>query len=103
MPFESAARHQWATTNAGRTSFRVVPPRRQSYVQQYRQADAKKRGFVQLKDLQQPQYQMLRTAFDFIDANDDGKITEQEVTAFSDLLSGASMSFVTFANTVGRT
>jgi Ca2+-binding EF-hand superfamily protein len=81
----------------------VRPPARQSYLQQFRQADSQKRGYVDLKDLQQPPYQMLRTAFDFIDANDDGKVTEKEVTAFQDLLSGATMSFVTFAvNDQGR-
>jgi Ca2+-binding EF-hand superfamily protein len=72
-------------------------PRRGSYLQQFRTADAKKRGYVELKDLQQPQFQMLRTAFDFLDANDDGKVTEQEITAFSDLISSATTSFVTFS------
>jgi Ca2+-binding EF-hand superfamily protein len=84
-------------TTPGRNIYRVaVAPPRQSYLQQFRAADAKKRGYVQLRELQQPQFQMLRTAFDFIDANDDGKVTESEIKSFTDLLSGASMSFVTF-------
>jgi Ca2+-binding EF-hand superfamily protein len=90
-------------SGVGRQGIRVAPPSRQSFLQQFRLADAKKRGYVELKDLQQPQFQMLRTTFDFIDANDDGKVTEQEITAFSNLLAGASMSFVTFAvNDQGR-
>jgi Ca2+-binding EF-hand superfamily protein len=90
-------------TNSGVTYRIPVARPRQSYLQQFRNADPKKRGYVLLRDLQQPQFQMLRTAFDFIDANDDGKVTEKEITSFTDLLSGASMSFVTFTvNDQGR-
>jgi Ca2+-binding EF-hand superfamily protein len=86
----------------GRLAARIID-RRQQYLQQFRAADVQKRGYVQLKDVQQPQYQLLRTSFDFLDADEDGKVTEKEITAFADLLAGSSRSFVTFTvNDQGR-
>jgi hypothetical protein len=61
----------------------------QFYQQMIRQADVKKQGFVELSDLQGPQYQIVRLLFPYVDWNRDGKLTEQEVKNYMELQTAA--------------
>ena len=65
------------------------------YMQQFRQADSKNQGFVELKDLEGQQFQFLRQAFPSLDRDRDGKLTRQEVEAFVELQTGAADTIVT--------
>lgn len=69
----------------------------QVFVQSFRQADVKKQGFVELKDLAGPQFQLLRTIFADLDRDHDGKLTEKEVETYADLQLGAMDCFVTLS------
>jgi len=54
-------------------------------LQQLKAADTMMRGYVELKDLDTPQLQFLRSIFPILDRNEDGKLTEQEAQAYFDL------------------
>jgi Ca2+-binding EF-hand superfamily protein len=58
---------------------------RQFFTQQFRQADKEERGYVELADLKEPQFQFLRTLFAVADRNGDGKLTLEELSAYAAL------------------
>jgi Ca2+-binding EF-hand superfamily protein len=67
---------------------------RQFYLNFFRQADQAKKGFVERKDLQQNrQFQFLINAFGPADRDEDGKLTEKELTAYLDLQDRAATSY----------
>jgi Ca2+-binding EF-hand superfamily protein len=68
----------------------IAPGRFAPLLQAFRQADVKKQGFVEKKDLNQAQSQFLRALFKYMDRDRDGKLTEQEVKAFAELQNGAA-------------
>jgi len=63
------------------------PNQAQVYMQQFRNADTKGQGFLELADLVGQQYQFLRQVFPYLDRDSDGKLTEKEVKLFVDLQS----------------
>jgi Ca2+-binding EF-hand superfamily protein len=67
---------------------------RGSLVQLFRARLDPKKGYVELNDLDGPQFQPLRQMFLLLDRDLDGKLTEKEVQAFSRLESGALNSVV---------
>jgi Ca2+-binding EF-hand superfamily protein len=77
----------------GTTFVRIAP--QQFYVQQFRAADTKNRGFVNADDLQGPQNQLLRFLFVLMDVNRDAKLTLAEVQGFGELQMGAQNCFAT--------
>jgi Ca2+-binding EF-hand superfamily protein len=72
---------------------------RQQYVARLKEADPQDRGFVELKDLQRPQFRQLQLLFSLADHNADGKLTEVEVEAWFNLQSKALTSYVSLAVT----
>jgi Ca2+-binding EF-hand superfamily protein len=58
---------------------------KQFYVQQFKEADANKKGFLERKGLEQTQYQYFASFFNFADRNGDNKLTEKELSDFLDL------------------
>lgn len=54
-------------------------------MQQFRQADKEERGYLELADLMEPQFQVLRMVFPIADRNGDGKLTVDELTAYAAL------------------
>jgi Ca2+-binding EF-hand superfamily protein len=75
----------------------VVGRQGSPYLQFFRQADVKKQGFIELKDLEAAQFVFLRQNFTLLDRDQDGKLTQKEVQAFSDLQAGATSCFVTLS------
>lgn len=69
----------------GGGGFRVAPAQFNFISQQLKQADVKMRGYVELDDLQGPNFQFLRTLFPILDRDEDGKLTEKEGQAYFDL------------------
>ncbi len=63
----------------------------------FRQADVKKKGFLEMKDLQGRGLQFLANIFPLIDRNGDGRMTEKELQAFGELQSGATQCFATLS------
>jgi Ca2+-binding EF-hand superfamily protein len=64
---------------------------RQFYVQQFDQLDTDKKGYLEKKQFEQPQFRFLRPLFELADRDGDGKLTKMEFTAFLDLqTAGAS-------------
>jgi Ca2+-binding EF-hand superfamily protein len=75
---------------------------RQFYLQQFRGADRDRQGFVSLQQLEGPAYRLLRSLFPLADHNGDGKLTEQELTAFLDLHARAGSSYAAVTVTQQR-
>ncbi|MCI0681833.1 MAG: EF-hand domain-containing protein [Gemmataceae bacterium] len=65
--------------------------------QQLRAADTKKRGYVELKDLDSPQLQFVRQLFPILDRDEDGKLTDKETQAYLALQGQAREAFVSFS------
>jgi Ca2+-binding EF-hand superfamily protein len=55
---------------------------RQIYLQQFAMAERNGRGYLEGADVQQPQFQILKDAFELVDRDGDGKMTEKELLAF---------------------
>jgi Ca2+-binding EF-hand superfamily protein len=62
---------------------------RGSLLQLFRNRLDPKKGFVELADLDGPQFQPLRQLFKLLDRDGDGKLTEKEVQAYVQLENGA--------------
>ncbi|MBI3823914.1 MAG: EF-hand domain-containing protein [Planctomycetes bacterium] len=91
----ASARVQILGENAVRT---VVPGRANQFVSAFRQADTKKRGYLELKDVQMDrQLQFLAQVFPIVDRDGDGKITEKELQAFADLQAGGADGFASLS------
>jgi Ca2+-binding EF-hand superfamily protein len=56
----------------------------------------KNNNFVEKKDLMGAQYQILGNAFEMLDRNGDGKLTEAELDEYVTLLDGAKNAFASF-------
>jgi Ca2+-binding EF-hand superfamily protein len=69
--------------SASEQQFRQFP--RQFFEQQFREADAGKKGVVDRKQAMTAQF--LSQIFDFVDRNGDGKVTERELKAYLDMQS----------------
>jgi Ca2+-binding EF-hand superfamily protein len=67
---------------------------RSSLIQLYRARLNQDKGFLELKDLDGPQFQMLRQMFPLLDRDGDGKLTLKEVEAFAQLENGATTTTV---------
>jgi Ca2+-binding EF-hand superfamily protein len=65
---------------------------RQFYFQQFKQADTKKKGYLERKDAESSPF--LGGLFQLADRNRDGKLYEKELTAFFDLHAKGKASFV---------
>jgi Ca2+-binding EF-hand superfamily protein len=70
---------------------------RQQYVARLKEADPKGRGYVEMSDLNKPQFRQLQPLFMSADRDGDGKLTEAEVEAWFDLMSKATGSYVSLA------
>lgn len=91
----ASARIQVLGENTVRT---VVPGRVNQFVSAFRQADTKKRGYLELKDVQMDrQLQFLAQVFPIVDRDGDGKITEKELQAFADLQAGGADGFASLS------
>jgi Ca2+-binding EF-hand superfamily protein len=67
---------------------------RQVILQQFKAADTNNKGHLELKDLEQnPRFQFLRAPFSLADRDDDGKLTEAELTAYLDFQEQLSESY----------
>jgi Ca2+-binding EF-hand superfamily protein len=58
---------------------------RQFYLQQFKEADTGKKGYLERKGLEQSQYQYFASFFVFADRNGDNKLTEKELSDFLSL------------------
>jgi len=65
---------------------------RGSIVQLFRARVDAKKGYLELKDLDGPQFQILKQLFPMLDRDGDNKLTEKEVQAFAQLEAGAPTS-----------
>lgn len=65
---------------------------RQIFTQQFTAADKDQRGFLEMADVQGAQFQFLRNLFTVADRNGDGKLTRDELQAYSALLGEATRS-----------
>ncbi len=73
------------------------------YLQQFKEADVAKKGYVERKQLENTQYQYLLPVFAFADRNGDNKLTEKELSEFLDLQSAGSACAVSLsAHDLGR-
>jgi Ca2+-binding EF-hand superfamily protein len=76
---------------------------RQFYLQQFDQLDTDKKGYLERKVFDQPQYQFLRGLFDLADRDGDGKLYKKELNAFLDLqAAGASANTLLKITDQGR-
>jgi Ca2+-binding EF-hand superfamily protein len=76
---------------------------REFYLQQFREADTNKKGYLERKQLENTQYQYLLPVFGFADRNGDNKLTEKELSDFLDLQSAGSACVVSLtAHDLGR-
>jgi len=73
-----------------RFSGTVLVALRSSLVQLFRLRVDPQKGFLKLKDINDPEFQTLRQLFPLLDRDGDGKLTEKEVTAFLPLENGAT-------------
>src|SRR5204863_6991820 len=70
------------------------------YTQQFKAADTDKKGFVELKQLEETKgngRELLRSLFTMADRDRDGKLTEKELNAFFDLHEQGTAHFVTLS------
>ncbi len=67
------------------------------YAQQFMMADPNENGYVELADLEAPQFQSLKNAFALLDRDRDGKVTEEELANVTALLAEAPRYQVTLA------
>jgi Ca2+-binding EF-hand superfamily protein len=58
---------------------------KQYYIQQFKEADVNKKGYLERKPLENNQYQYFLSFFYIADRNGDGKLTEKELSDFLDL------------------
>ena len=77
--------------SASEQQFRQFP--RQFFEQQFREADAGKKGVVDRKQAMTDQF--LSQIFDFVDRNGDGKLTLQELSGFLDLHGAGARALTT--------
>jgi Ca2+-binding EF-hand superfamily protein len=70
---------------------------RQTYILQLKMLDAKGKGYVDLEDLQKPQFRTIANLFHLSDADGDGKVTEDEVNGWFDVQAKAVGSYVSLA------
>jgi Ca2+-binding EF-hand superfamily protein len=63
---------------------------KQFYLQQFDQIDTDKKGYLEKKQFDNPQFQFLRPLFDLADRDGDGKLYKKEVSAFVDLMSAGA-------------
>jgi Ca2+-binding EF-hand superfamily protein len=66
---------------------------RQFFLQQFRGADKKGKGYVEYKDLKLNTDQFLRTVFELADRDNDGKLYEREFAAYLDISGRAASAF----------
>jgi Ca2+-binding EF-hand superfamily protein len=76
---------------------------KQYYLQQFKEADANKKGYLERKLLENSQYQYLLPLFGLADRNGDNKLTEKELGEFLDLQAAGSACLVGLtAHDLGR-
>jgi Ca2+-binding EF-hand superfamily protein len=76
---------------------------KQFYLQQFKEADANKKGYLERKPLENGQYQYFLTFFNLADRNGDNKLTEKELSDFLDLQADGAACVVTItAHDQGR-
>jgi len=76
---------------------------KQYYLQQFREADVNKKGFLERKGLEQSQYPFFLSFFPLADRNGDNKLTEKELSDFLDLQGEGAACVVTMtAHDLGR-
>jgi Ca2+-binding EF-hand superfamily protein len=76
---------------------------KQYYLQQFKEADVNKKGYLERKPLENNQYQYFLSFFNLADRNGDGKLTEKELSDYLDLQSDGSACVVTLtAHDQGR-
>jgi Ca2+-binding EF-hand superfamily protein len=76
---------------------------KQFYLQQFKEADANKKGYLERKPLENTQYQYFLTFFNLADRNGDNKLTEKELSDFLDLQAdGAACAVTITAHDLGR-
>ncbi|HEX5272292.1 MAG TPA: EF-hand domain-containing protein [Gemmataceae bacterium] len=76
---------------------------KQFYLQQFKEADVNKKGYLERKVLENTQFQYLLPLFGLADRNGDNKLTEKELSDFLDLQSEGSACVVTLtAHDLGR-
>ena len=87
----------------GSSQFNAGFNARQFYLQQFDQLDTDKKGYLERKVFDQPQYQFLRGLFDLADRDGDGKLYKKELNAFLDLqAAGASANTLLKITDQGR-
>src|SRR5262249_706203 len=69
---------------------------KQFYIQQFKEADANKKGFLERKGLEQTHYQYFVSVFTFADANGDNNVTEKELSDFLDRQAEGAAAVATF-------
>jgi hypothetical protein len=70
---------------------------REIYLSLFRAADAKQKGFVVANDLKGDEFQILRIIFPLADRDEDGKLTEKELTSYLDLFDQAATACTVFS------
>jgi EF hand domain-containing protein len=76
---------------------------KQYFLQQFKEADVNKKGYLERKPLENNQFQYFLTFFNLADRNGDGKLTEKELSDYLDLQSDGSACVVTLtAHDQGR-
>jgi Ca2+-binding EF-hand superfamily protein len=76
------------TDLSGSQGGRILPA--EFYLQQFRAADTKKKGFLEMKDLDGRGAQFFRPLFPLLDRDHDGKMTEKELKNYTNLVAGAA-------------
>lgn len=69
------------------------------YLQQFKAADVKKKGYLEAADVEARQYQYLKSLFTVADRDEDGKLTESELTDWYDLQDRSRLHLVTLTLT----
>jgi Ca2+-binding EF-hand superfamily protein len=67
---------------------------RQTFLDSFQLLDKDRTGFVTRKQVEDPQFALLRSIFAFADRNEDGKLSEQELRDYLDLQSKAANAFI---------
>jgi Ca2+-binding EF-hand superfamily protein len=69
----------------------------QDYLQQFHTADKDERGYVELADVEGPEFRLLKEIFPLVDRDRDGKMTDLELMTFITLQAEAPRSQATLA------
>jgi Ca2+-binding EF-hand superfamily protein len=67
---------------------------RGTILEMFRALDTDRAGFVTRKQVENPQFQLLRTLFSLADRNDDGRLSERELREYLEMQSKAANAFI---------